>query len=64
MIKNDQIMRYAGYSSQEHLYNDCKNPKKVNCGEKLLKEIRKMNVRKQKSYLRSWYIQLDDQNDK
>ncbi len=56
-------MTCTGCGSDEHLCRECSNPNKAKYREKKLKEIAKMMSGKQKTYLRSFFTQLDDDSE-
>ncbi len=61
--KNGITMTCTGCGSDEHLCRECSNPNKAKYREKKLKEIAKIMSGKQKTYLRSFFTQLDDDSE-
>lgn len=56
-------MTCTGCRSEEHFYEDCKNPNKVQYRKKKLRMITEMKEDSQKSHLHSFYVQDEIEPD-
>lgn len=61
--RNGEIMLCSGCGSDDHLYRDCTDPNKVRYREKRLKEIGQMKAERQKKFLKSYFTQLESDDD-
>lgn len=61
--RNGEIMLCTGCGADDHFYRECNSPNKSTYRENKLKQIAEMKSKRQKRFLKSYFTQLESEED-